>query len=452
MFFSREKELKELKKIYEKPGQSALLFGKRRVGKTELILQSINDRPHIYFECIKDTLEENLSLFVKQCQKAGVNIPSFASFNSFIDIFDYINSLGKHYIIAIDEYPYLKELENPLSIDSLFQRIIDQHLNNISLVISGSSMNIMKDLLSDGNPLFGRFNIAIKLPELNYQEAAQFYPSLSPYDRVAMYAIFGGSPFINKEINPHLSLKENVVNTFLKEGSEVYNYANNVLISDVANELQARRLLSALSNSKKKFNELRDILDKDKTGIFNRALNSLQEVEIVHKVAPINKLNDAKKSMYEIIDNPLRFFYTYIYKNKSQLALLGPDAFYDEYILPTIVNFISLRFEALIRDYFSINVKKGILKGIKNIGTYYYDDVKNKTNGEFDIAIETKDKFIIYEAKYLKKPMNKQQIYEEIKQIEQIDELAISKIGFISINGFEEVLPKYDLISGEDLY
>lgn len=452
MFFSRENELKQLSEIYKKPGKSALIYGKRRVGKTELIVQSFAGKPHIYFECVKDTLEENLSLFVKECIKSGMNIPSYISFKSFIDVFDFINSLGRHYLIAIDEYPYLKELNNPISIDSLFQTLIDHHLTNISLIISGSAMKIMKDLLRDGNPLFGRFDLAIKLPELNYVEVSQFYPNLSSYDKVAMYAVFGGSPYINQEINPNLSLKENIVKTFLNEGSKIYNYANNVLLSDVTNELQARRLLSALSNSKKRFSELVEMLDKDKTGIFNRALLSLQDVEVVQKISPINKLNDTKKAMYEIIDNPLRFFYTYIYKNKTQLILLGAESFYDEYISPTITQYISHRFEELIRNYFSINVKEGKIKGIRNIGTYYYDDQKTKTNGEFDIAIETKDGFTIYEAKYLKDVMSKRDIYQEVEQIEQIKELKINKIGFVSINGFEEQMPPYAYINGEDLY
>ena len=97
-------------------------------------------------------------------------------------------------------------------------------------------------------------------------------------------------------------------------------------------------------------------------------------------------------------------------------------------------------------------VKEGKIKGIRNIGTYYYDDQKTKTNGEFDIAIETKDGFTIYEAKYLKDVMSKRDIYQEVEQIEQIKELKINKIGFVSINGFEEQMPPYAYINGEDLY
>ena len=105
-----------------------------------------------------------------------------------------------------------------------------------------------------------------------------------------------------------------------------------------------------------------------------------------------------------------------------------------------------------MRDYFSLKAKNGSLKGIRNIGTYYYDDQHNKTNGEFDVALDIKDGYAIYEAKYLKTPLTKQQILEEVKQIKQIEEINVLKIGFISISGFKEPVSGYELINGEDLY
>ena len=93
---------------------------------------------------------------------------------------------------------YLKEINDSLMVDSMFQNIVDHHLSNLNLIISGSSIKTMKDLLIEGNPLFGRFDLTIKLPEFNYFEASQFYPNLTNYDKVAMYSVFGGSPFVNK--------------------------------------------------------------------------------------------------------------------------------------------------------------------------------------------------------------------------------------------------------------
>ncbi|MBP5216613.1 MAG: hypothetical protein J6038_02120, partial [Bacilli bacterium] len=67
-------------------------------------------------------------------------------------------------------------------------------------------------------------------------------------------------------------------------------------------------------------------------------------------------------------------------------------------------------------------------------------------------ALENKDGYCIYEAKYLKKKMKVEEILQEVSQIKRIPELAISQIGFCSIHGFEKTSIDYDLIAGEQLY
>ena len=80
--------------------------------------------------------------------------------------------------------------------------------------------------------------------------------------------------------------------------------------------------------------------------------------------------------------------------------MLGAEAFYEEYIEDSIVTFISHRFEEIARTYFSLCVRKRKLRGVSNIGTFYYDDSANKKNGEFDVVLERKNVYDIYEVKY----------------------------------------------------
>lgn len=117
--------------------------------------------------------------------------------------------------IIIDEYPYLKVFEKSETIDSIFQNIIDNCIANISLFISGSHIGMMKNMLEEKNALYGRFYDIIKLNELNYKETETFYSNLKAYDKIALYSIFGGSPFVNNCINPNKTLKENILNTIL---------------------------------------------------------------------------------------------------------------------------------------------------------------------------------------------------------------------------------------------
>ena len=100
--------------------------------------------------------------------------------------------------------------------------------------------------------------------------------------------------------------------------------------------------------------------------------------------------------------------------------------------------------------FFSLLVKKSKLRGIKNIGTYYYDDSKNKKNGEFDVVLELDDGYAIYEVKYLTGKMSVSNVNKEIEQINNINGIRVFKIGFINPNGFEKEIENIDFI--ENIY
>ena len=453
MFVGREEELKKLKSLLDLPSASVMIYGKRKVGKTTLIkevLKSSLDKV-VYYECLRAPMEDNVKGFVAMLIREKI-IPSEISFASFTDIFSYLNSLDGTFNIVIDEYPYLKSFANAETVDSMFQSIIDNNLKNIRLFVSGSHIDMMKDLLEEGNALYGRFTMTLCLKELDYKTASEFYKSKSAYDKIAMYSVFGGSPYINIALDETKSLKENIIATILNPMSYVYNYARNLLISDYAKALHAERIFNAISNGKKRYSDIESHLNLKTNGNLSKQLAPLEDMEIIAKVYPINKPDDSKKASYEVRDNLLRFYYTFIYKNKSALQMLGAEAFYEEYIEKSIVTFISHRFEEIARTYFSLCVKNRKLRGISNIGTFYYDDSVTRTNGEFDVVLERKGTYDIYEVKYYTSPLGAKEMYNEVQQINNIKGLKIGKIGFISTSGFEKAPEEYDCINAEELY
>lgn len=445
MFLYREKELKAL----NCKGNS-IIYGKRRVGKTSLIKEYLKtlEIDYYYYECLKASLDENLEYINNDLIRNKI-LKFNIHFDNFYELFTYINSNYRQIVIVIDEFPYLKEIENHKMVDSLFQKILDE-CNNIKFIVSGSHIGMMQDLLQEGNPLYGRFNSVINVEEFNYLEASYYYSALNQYDKISFYSIFGGSPFINESIDNSLTLKENIINLFLNENSSVFNYADNLLISDASSKINAKSILAYLSNSKLKYKELEAKLDKEKNGKLAKQLKSLLDLKLIRKVFPINKQSDSKKSYYEINDNVLRFYFTYIYKNKSSLKMLGAEAFYEEYIEKSLINYISYRFEEQVRMYFSLLVKQSKIKGIRNIGTYYYDDSKNKSNGEFDVVLELENGYKIYEVKYLANYMSKSMMKKEIEQIKNIKGINVLKIGFVNPSGFEEKNDDIDYI--ESIY
>ena len=451
MFIGREKELALLQQDYI--GKAVMVYGKRRVGKTTLIQKALKSSGYrtVYFECLKGTMQDNINGLVQELVRAKL-LPVPLNFSTLQDVFAYLNALPEKIIVVIDEYPYLKAMNDSATVDSIFQNIIDNRLVNIELILSGSHIGMMKDTLQEKNALYGRFAVTIKLNELNYLETAKFYPDKTPYDKAAHYAVFGGSPFVNQALNPEAAIRENIISTILNPMSAVYLYASQLLLSDYSVKINAERIFSVIGNGKKRYTEIEDKLDVKKTGNLSKQIKSLIDLEIVARNSPINKIGDHKKSTFEINDNLLRFYFTFIYKNASAMQVLGAEAFYDEYIAPALTDFISRRFEGICRDYFSLKVRSGKMKGVRNIGSYYYDDPVHRKNGEFDVALEFADGYEIYEAKYYAQPMTLDEIHREVRQVEGIKELTVKQIGFIAINGFVEREEPYFYLDGNDIF
>ena len=454
MFIARTEELSKLSDAMRQTDHASLVYGKRRVGKTRLIKEALKQQGQsvIYYECIKGTVQENINAFVKLLSELRV-LTFASSFQSFTDVFAFLNSLQRSFVIVIDEYPYLSSLSDPEIVDSVFQTVIDQRLSNIHLVISGSQVSVMKDLLKKGNALYGRFQLILHLHELNYRDAALFYPSKTPYEKIAFYSVFGGSPFVLQELREEETLEQNISRTILDESSAVFLYVSNLLLTDYSNAVNAERILSVLGNGKKKYSELEKALQANSTGSLAKQLKSLQAMELVNQLYPINKPDDSKKKFYEINDNLVRFWYTYLYHNRSALQMIGAREFFDQYISPTLLSeYVPHRFEELCRSFFSHLAKSGQLPGITNIGTYYYDDPVRHRNGEFDVALAFGDQIRLFEAKYYKKPLALSEIHKEAGQIREIEALKVIQLGFIAVNGFEKQEDGYSYYNGEDLY
>lgn len=454
MFVGRIKEYNEIKNAIEEPNNHVIIYGNRRVGKTTLANKVANDSKLMFvsFECLKSSLKDNVDALVKLLYENSI-IPSILSFENIVSLFQYVDSLGQRIVIVIDEYPYLYVKNDNDVVDSMFQTIVDKFTTNLNIIFSGSHIGMMKRLIKEGNPLFGRMKSIVSLKELNYLEASSFYPNLSNYDKMAFYCVFGGSPFILKQLDYKKSLEENIKNTYLNTMSSINLFISENYTSDVPTKNMAGRIFEIINNSKEKHNQIEKMLGYEHNGLLSKQLDTLVEMEFLEKNEPINKIGDKKKTTYCIRSNALRFYFSFVYGKNNTLSLIGKDEFYDLYIKNGIRTFISHRFEDVSKSFISLMVQKQMLKGIYNIGSYYYDDSITKTNGEFDLALQTSDGFDIIEVKFMKNKVDKSIINKEIEQIKKIKELNIKNYGFISINGFDDDTPemKYKF-DGNDMF
>ena len=455
MFIGREKELHELtSELSNQNKKSAILiYGKRRVGKSTLIKEASKswDGTVIHHICVNSTFEGNMTLMYQTVSEA-LALPSI-NFRTIFDMMNYLGTTGKNILLIIDEYPYLKESGKKNEVDSYMQRVIDELPSNVKLILCGSYITIMKDLLQEENPLFGRFTLIQHLREFDYYDAARFYPQLSINEKIALYAVFGGSPFVLENLDYSASLKDNITRTLLSETGIIRSHIENVMLKEIKKTYDSR-ILETLGNGKNRYSDISNRLQLTETGLLDKQLKILLDMETIKKTAPINRRNDKKKQFYEITDNLMRFYFTFIFGKTGTIARIGSKQFFNIKIDPLITQFNSRRFEGIAIQYFHRLSVAGKIPDIEDYGSYWYDDPDSKTNGEFDCVIKRLgDKYDFYECKYYDHPMTREECDLEKQQLDGIKGINVSKAGFICSSGFAfKDSKEFTLISGNDLY
>ena len=180
-------------------------------------------------------------------------------------------------------------------------------------------------------------------------------------------------------------------------------------------------------------------------------------MDIVKKESPINDELNKKKAGYYVSDQLTLFYFKYIYRNLSRLAVMDSESFYDKFIAPDFEeHYVPKAFEQVCKQFLIRKNRSGELEdSFEKIGKYWYDDPVNHKNGEFDIVTENDDSYIFYEAKFREEKLDKNLIWNEIQQLNNTG-LICSKYGFFSKTGYKEIDEEYKkqliLFTIEDLY
>ncbi len=440
-FYGREQQQKKIKRILGKNElQAALIYGRRRVGKSELIKQCLakEDAPKLNYECKQTTEMNNVeSLSALISENFGLPALGFGSMEALLDYL-FRRASDERLILVLDEYPYLRETVT--GIDSILQSLIDRYKDttHLKLILCGSYVEIMKSLLARENPLYGRVDLAIDLKPMDYYESAMFYASFSSEDKVHLYSVFGGIPYYNRLIDPALSVRENIQELISAPGARLENEVSMYLKSEISKIANANEVFEALSKGFSRYSDLLSQSHVSSGPTLVDVLEKLIRMEVVEKQAPINDADNRRKSGYFIVDNLSLFYYRYIFRFLSQRNVLDEDSFYNRYIDEDFeTQYVPRIFENICKQYLIRQNRAGkIDPPFDKIGKYYYDDPKTRTNGEFDTVTEDPIGYVFYESKFRKEPLSLAMIHEEIKQV-QATGLNCYQYGFFSRSGFQ---------------
>ncbi|MDD2651979.1 MAG: ATP-binding protein [Sulfurimonas sp.] len=356
MFINRKDELQALENEYSKKNASfSVIYGRRRVGKTALIGQYIQNKPHFYFYATESNLDGQLEKFVKEILKlSALPYASNLSFKNFEEVFEFISTLKleKKLIIAIDEYQNLCYLDKSFS--SVLQKSWDMHLSksNIHLILCGSVFSMMhSEVLAYNAPLYGRRTTNIHLKAIKFRYLREFLPGMKKTELMEIYASFGTIPKYLQMYEKNKSFEQNIVDNILDKNSYLYSEGNFLLKQEISDAGSYFAILESISKGNTKVGDIAKDL-KLHSSYLPKYLGKLIELDILEKEVPVTESNPLKSKLgrYKIKDKFLNFWFYYVYKNYNYLEINQTEQVLQEIKLNFNDRFVSFAFEDVIHE------------------------------------------------------------------------------------------------------
>ena len=297
----------------------------------------------------------------------------------------------------------------------------------------------------------------MNLKAMDYYESAFFYKDFSNEDKVRLYSVFGGIPYYNRRIDSSKTVKQNIIDLIASPGSRFENEVQLHLKSEISKMQNAYEVFEALSKGFVRFSDILSQSQVSSSPTLADVLEKLINMDIVVKESPINDENNKKKAGYYISDQLTLFYFKYIYRNLSRLAVMDSEVFYDKFIEEDFEeHYVPQAFEQVCKQFLIRKNRSGELTdSFEKIGKYWYDDPVNHKNGEFDVVTENDKSYIFYEAKFRESKLDTNLIWNEIQQVKNTG-LICSKYGFFSKSGYKKIDESHKkyliLYKLEDLY
>mgnify|MGYP000135470952 CR=1 FL=1 len=378
-FINRKEELEFLQNRYSSNGaELIIIYGRRRIGKTELIVKFTKNKPSIYFLATEKPWGDNLKdLQNLMADYLRDELFKLAEIDSFEKLFqEFLKRKGEErLIITIDEFPILIERYKPII--SIFQRLWDLSIskrNDIMLILCGSSIGMMEtEILDYKSPLYGRRTGQWKVEEIEFWALNQFFPNYKLIELIKSYGVIGGIPGYLTKFNPNKSFKENLIENLFSKGSYLYEEAEILLKQELRAPANYFAILKAISAGKRKFGEIVNETSLDKS-LISKYLSILQNLKVVERILPIQASKKQKVrikgGLYVISDKYISFWFRFVFPYKSMLES-GELTTFMKIFDKEFRNYLGLIFEDLCRKYF---IKHLLKDPLRKIGTWWYKE------------------------------------------------------------------------------
>lgn len=386
MFVNRELELAQLERLYSSSkAELFVLYGRRRVGKTELLRSFCAGKAHIFFIATLSSDSDQLASFSQQVWQCNhPSVPENFTFPSWEAAFYALVDLPGRPIIILDEFTYL--ISGNKAIPSILQKAWDEVLKNsqVVLILCGSYIGMIEDeVLSYHAPLYGRRTASLLLSPLGLSAVQYFFPAYAADDRFQTWGILGGMPYYLSLFSDQVDLFANIHQHILDVQGTLFNEPRLLLMEELREPRNYFSILRAIAQGHTRLNEIAQASGVGPVTMISRYLDILQQMRLVTRQVPVTESQPekSKKGIYKIEDHFLRFWFRYVHPNLNSLDLGLANAVLEQRIRPNLDHYMAVAFEEASRDYIVRQARGGNLPFLpERVGGWWTRDA------EIDVA------------------------------------------------------------------
>jgi uncharacterized protein len=365
-----------------------IVWGRRRVGKTDLLQHFAQDKRAIYHTGARRPQQDELRLLSSDA--ATQLTASFRDLHArpFVDWADALETLSAEatepLLLVLDEFPELVQVtpELPGILRAVWDRVRTR--THLRILLCGSAVRTMEAMQEQREPLYGRFDVALLLHPFEPHEAAQMLDALPPEERAVVWGITGGVPQYLRWWDTSRSVAENLADLACTPGARLLTEGDLVMATEGGTTELASQTLYAIAAGRTKYNEIKDAVRTDPT----RTLERLRSLRLIDRLLPVTEdERSTRRRTYRIADNFLAFWLGALGRYRTQI-----DQGLGNTILPVLLqeldNHMGPRWEEAFRMHLRRLAAQGTLgEDVVAIGPFWSAADEQDDQNEIDAVV-----------------------------------------------------------------